>query len=82
MCYEKKTNGGAVGGVGERIRCPALVVREDTCGDEIKIASFDSITTGVSILASTMQGEENTAAKAEELGIIFDVEYSNCEQIN
>ncbi len=42
VCYEKKSSreGGAVGGVGDRMRCPASVIREDTCGATVKIASF------------------------------------------
>ena len=44
VCYEKKANegdvGGEVGGVGDRMQCPDSVMKEDTCGNTIKIASF------------------------------------------
>ena len=54
VCYEKKPNeeGGAVGGVGDRMRCPASVVREDTCGDTIKLAHFDVFTANVGVISA------------------------------
>ena len=38
VCFEK----GEGGAPGERVNCNDSVVKEDSCGDEIKIASFDS----------------------------------------
>jgi ribonuclease T2 len=41
VCFEKVEDGA----VGERVTCPESILKEDSCGDEIKIASFDSRTT-------------------------------------
>ena len=38
VCYEKVDGSGAVGG---RMACPDVILREDNCGDQIEIASFD-----------------------------------------
>ncbi len=38
VCYEKVDGSGAVGG---RMVCPDVILREDNCGDQIEIASFD-----------------------------------------
>ena len=40
VCYEKVKEGGAV---GERVLCPESMLKEDSCGDEIKIASFETL---------------------------------------
>lgn len=37
-CFEKRADGAP----GDRVTCPASMLREDSCGDEIKIASFDA----------------------------------------
>jgi len=42
VCYKKKADGE--GGVGDRMQCPETITKEDTCGDTIKIASFDDST--------------------------------------
>jgi len=36
LCYEKMEDGA----VGERVTCPSSNLKENSCGDEIKIASF------------------------------------------
>lgn len=46
ICYEKREGGEA----GERITCPDTILKEDSCGDEIKIASFDN-TEGIAAIA-------------------------------
>lgn len=38
LCFEKMEDGA----VGERVTCPPSNLKEDSCGDEIKIASFES----------------------------------------
>ena len=42
LCYEKMPDTGAP---GERVACPGSLLREDSCGDEIQIASFEGRTT-------------------------------------
>lgn len=41
LCYEKMVDGAP----GERVSCPDPTLKEDSCGDEIMIASFESRTT-------------------------------------
>ena len=51
VCYEKKTTkdsasengsgGSSSGNVGKRISCPDVILKEDNCGETIKIASFN-----------------------------------------
>mmetsp|Transcript_5634 Transcript_5634/g.12821 ORF Transcript_5634/g.12821 Transcript_5634/m.12821 type:complete len:297 (+) Transcript_5634:165-1055(+) len=44
VCYEK-VDGGVV---GKRVTCPATILKEESCGDEIKIASFGTrVTTAI-----------------------------------
>lgn len=44
VCFEKMADGAP----GERVTCPQSILKEDSCGDEIKIASFDSsVTTAI-----------------------------------
>ncbi len=38
VCFEKKAKEG--GEVGARIQCPASILKEDSCGATVKIASF------------------------------------------
>lgn len=38
LCFEKMEDGT----VGDRVACPASNLKQDSCGDEIKIASFDT----------------------------------------
>ncbi len=45
VCYGKKADGE--GGVGDRMQCPDTITKEDSCGDTIKIASFDDSTAGL-----------------------------------
>ena len=46
VCFDKADDGGVV---GDRVSCPDTILREDSCGDEIKIASFDDgrVTTAI-----------------------------------
>lgn len=37
LCYEKMADGAP----GDRVSCPDSTLREDSCGDEIRIAAFD-----------------------------------------
>jgi hypothetical protein len=51
VCYAKgggggsqsssSSSGGGGGAVGGRMPCPDVILKEDNCGDEIEIASFD-----------------------------------------
>lgn len=44
VCYERMADAA----VGERVSCPLATLREDSCGEDIRIASFDaSVTTAV-----------------------------------
>lgn len=43
VCFEKMENGSP----GERVLCPETLLKADSCGDEINIASFDSKVTPV-----------------------------------
>jgi len=39
VCYEKMADNA----VGERVSCPGSMLTEDSCGEEIRIATFDSV---------------------------------------